>query len=54
MAFVIFGVRVVPDGRVNQYWHGATTDRLVWAKKLEDYALSVTSYIGIGGIPPLG
>lgn len=45
---------LVPDGhRVGKSWLGATSDRLVRAKKLENYTLTVTSYIAIGGIPPV-
>jgi hypothetical protein len=44
----------VPDGhRVNKTWLNATTDRLVRAEKLPDYALTVTSYIAIGGVPAI-
>ncbi len=45
---------IVPDGyRVSKSWLNATTDRLVRAEKLENYTLSVTSFIAIGGIPPV-
>ena len=44
---------IVPDGnRVNKSWLNATTDRVVRAEKLENYTLTVTSFLGIGGIPP--
>ena len=50
---------LVPDGhRVNKSWYGATSSRVVRAEKLENYTLTVTSYIGIGMwqviIVPLG
>jgi hypothetical protein len=45
---------LVPDGhRANKYWYGATTRRLVRAEKLENYTLTVSSFIAIGGIPPV-
>lgn len=45
---------IVPDGhRVSRSWIGATTDRVVRAEKLENYTLTVTSFIAIGGIPPV-
>jgi hypothetical protein len=45
---------IVPDGhRVNKYWYGATTRRVVYATKLENYSLTVSSFIAIGGIPPV-
>ncbi|HEX5751991.1 MAG TPA: hypothetical protein VFZ09_37575 [Archangium sp.] len=45
---------LVPDGhRVNKVWFSATADRLVRAEKLENYTLSVTSFIAIGGLPPV-
>jgi hypothetical protein len=45
---------LIPDGyRINKGWFNATTDRLVRSEKLENYTLSVSSFIAIGGIPPV-
>jgi hypothetical protein len=45
---------IVPDGhRVNKTWLNATYRRLVRAEKLENYTLTVSSHIAIGGIPPV-